>query len=222
VNSDWQSQPVAVLCSGGPDSAVLTAELARTSPRVVPLYVRLGMFWDREEETALRQFLAALRLPSLADPVIFNLPLNEVYGRHWSTTGDAVPNGASPDSAVELPGRNLLVLAQPAVWCHLHQVPTLALALLRGNPFPDGRDEFFDAYSRAINLAVDGRLQVVRPYSQLTKAEVLQRGRDLPLELTWSCMRPVQGLHCGDCNKCAERQRAFARAGLVDPTRYAV
>jgi 7-cyano-7-deazaguanine synthase in queuosine biosynthesis len=26
--------------------------------------------------------------------------------------------------------------------------------------------------------------------------------------------------HCGRCTKCAERQRAFAAAGVPDPTRY--
>jgi 7-cyano-7-deazaguanine synthase len=48
----------------------------------------------------------------------------------------------------------------------------------------------------------------------------MQLGRELPLEHTYSCIRPVSGLHCGQCNKCAERQRAFAEAGMVDPTVY--
>jgi 7-cyano-7-deazaguanine synthase len=46
-------------------------------------------------------------------------------------------------------------------------------------------------------------------------------GDGLPLELTFSCLRPVGGLHCGRCNKCAERRRGFAEAGLPDPTQYA-
>ena len=31
-------------------------------------------------------------------------------------------------------------------------------------------------------------------------------GRGLPLELTFSCIAPVAGQHCGRCNKCAERR----------------
>ena len=61
---------------------------------------------------------------------------------------------------------------------------------------------------------------MLRPYASLTKSEVMQRGRDLPLGLTFSCMHPVAGRHCGGCNKCAERRRAFADAGLPDPTEY--
>jgi 7-cyano-7-deazaguanine synthase len=60
----------------------------------------------------------------------------------------------------------------------------------------------------------------VRPYQHLSKIEVLQRGRNMPLAQTWSCLRPIEGLHCGRCNKCAERQRAFAKAGLIDETQY--
>jgi 7-cyano-7-deazaguanine synthase len=48
----------------------------------------------------------------------------------------------------------------------------------------------------------------------------MQRGRFLPLELTFSCMRPLDGRHCGDCNKCAERRKAFRDAGLPDRTPY--
>ena len=40
------------------------------------------------------------------------------------------------------------------------------------------------------------------------------------LELTLSCMQPVNGLHCGQCSKCRERRDAFAEAGIEDPTAY--
>ena len=33
--------------------------------------------------------------------------------------------------------------------------------------------------------------------------------------------RPRGLRHCGRCTKCAERQHAFAAAGVPDPTRYA-
>lgn len=217
----WRQGPVAVLVSGGPDSAVLVGELARDSPRVVPLYVRCGMFWEDDEERALRRYLALLGAGAVADLQVFHMPLGAVYGRHWSTTGEEVPDRDSPDEAVFLPGRNLLLLAQAAIWCHLNGVPALALGLLRGNPFPDSSAAFFESYQASINMALTARLQLVRPYQQLSKVEVLQRGRAFPLGATWSCVRPVGGRHCGLCNKCAERQKAFAQAGLADPTEYA-
>jgi 7-cyano-7-deazaguanine synthase len=220
-DESWRQTPVAVLVSGGPDSAVLVGELAGVSPRVVPVYVRLGMIWEMDEELALRRFLAALAAPAVAPLRVFQMGIETVYGPHWSTTGKDVPDHDSPDGAVFLPGRNLLLLAQAAVWCHLNQVPTIALGLLHGNPFPDSSDAFFAIYEASINSALGGKLRLVRPYRHLSKVEVLRRGRNMPLGETWSCLRPMGGLHCGKCNKCAERQRAFAQAGLADPTRYA-
>jgi 7-cyano-7-deazaguanine synthase len=54
----------------------------------------------------------------------------------------------------------------------------------------------------------------------MTKRQVMQLGRELPLELTFSCIAPVGELHCGRCNKCAERQAAFHEAAIVDRTIY--
>jgi 7-cyano-7-deazaguanine synthase len=217
----WRHGPLAVLVSGGPDSAVLVGELATTSPRVVPIYVRFGLIWEDAEEQALRSFLRALPAHAVAPLKVFHLPLEAVYGPHWSTTGQDVPDAASPDEAVFLPGRNFLLLAQAAIWCHLNEIPTIALGVLKSNPFPDSSDRFFSSCEATVNTAVNGRVRIVRPYQNLSKIEVLLLGRQMPLELTWSCMRPNGGLHCGQCNKCAERQRAFAQARINDPTRYA-
>ena len=50
---------------------------------------------------------------------------------------------------------------------------------------------------------------------------LLRRGAGLPLEHTFSCLAPIDGRHCGRCNKCAERQAGFRAAGMRDPTQYA-
>src|ERR1700682_4519855 len=77
---DWRHEPVAVMVSGGPDSAILVAELAATSPRVVPIFIRFGLFWDVMEEAAVRQFVAALSSSAVVAPIVLDLPLQGVYG----------------------------------------------------------------------------------------------------------------------------------------------
>jgi len=211
---------VAVLASGGLDSAVLIGELAGQAGRVIPIYVRFGLQWEVEEEAALRRFLVLLESDRVAALRTFELPLGDVYDEHWSLTGVDVPDWQTADEAVHLPGRNLFQLLQPAVWCHLNSVRRIALATLRNNPFSDATPRFFAAWEQAINLALDGELRIIRPYEGLSKREIILRGRTLPLEVTLSCLRPVGGMHCGACNKCAERRKAFALAELSDPTRY--
>jgi 7-cyano-7-deazaguanine synthase len=61
---------------------------------------------------------------------------------------------------------------------------------------------------------------LIRPFDRLHKTDVLLRGRDLPLHLTFSCINPIDGRHCGKCNKCAERKKGFDDAGLADLTIY--
>lgn len=211
---------LAVLVSGGLDSAILLGEAARHHARVYPLYVRGGLYWEAEELRHLSRFLEAVGGPTQRPLVVLDLPVADLYGQHWSLTGKDVPGAASPDEAVFLPGRNVLLLAKALLWCHLRRVPALALGLLGSNPFPDATDAFFGSFPRAVNEAVGGSVHVYRPYAGLNKAQVLRRGQGLPLELTFSCIHPVAGRHCGMCNKCAERRRAFAAAGMTDRTPY--
>ena len=160
------------------------------------------------------------RTPALRTLTVLEMPVADLYGQHWSLTGAGVPAAGTPDAAVYLPGRNVLFLAKAMLWCHLHDVPALALAPLESNPFPDATPDFFTAYEAAVNQAIGGSVRIVQPYRHLDKEAVIQRGRHLPLQWTFSCMRPIDGRHCGTCNKCAERRDAFARAGCPDPTVY--
>jgi 7-cyano-7-deazaguanine synthase len=211
---------LAVLVSGGVDSTVLLAEEVRQQKVVYPLYIRTGLFWESVELQHLEQFLKTLPCPALQPLQLLELPVQDLYGSHWSLTGRGVPDDRSADEAVFLPGRNVLLLAKAMIWCHLHEVPALALALLRSNPFPDATPQFFALYEQAVNEAIQGSVKVFRPYETLSKTEVIRRVRGVPLELTFSCMRPVHGRHCGRCNKCAERRHAFSESGLLDRTIY--
>jgi 7-cyano-7-deazaguanine synthase len=212
--------PLAVLVSGGVDSAVLLAEATRRRPSVHPLYVRFGLAWEEVELSSLRRFLDAVAGPSLRPLVVLEAPVRDLYGPHWSITGEGVPGADTPDDAVYLPGRNVLFLSRALLWCHLNAVPEVALAPLAANPFPDATPEFFRAFAAAVNRGVGGCVEVLLPYRGLDKAAVLRRAGGLPLQWTFSCVRPVAGRHCGGCNKCSERRLAFRDAGLPDPTSY--
>ena len=213
--------------SGGVDSAVALAEAVRSGERVLPVYVRSGMVWEPAEMYWLVRFLQTL--DPHAPLAVLELPVADLYGAHWSLTGADPPGAASPDEAVYLPGRNILLLAKAGVLAAQRGCRAIVMGPLAANPFPDGTPAFFDAMGRVLGMGMglDRPLTVITPFAGLTKADVVRRGADLPLDLTFSCLAPVEGpagegpRHCGACNKCAERRRGFREAGIEDPTDYA-
>jgi len=95
------------------------------------------------------------------------------------------------------------------------------VAVLGTNRFGDATPEFLQDLQSALCRATGTLVRLSAPFALMTKSQVMELGRDLPLELTFCCLAPVAGLHCGRCNKCQERIEAFRTAGIEDRTRYA-
>ena len=212
---------VGLLLSGGLDSGILLGHLLHGGRRVRPFYVQSGVVWEKAELKAVQTILNAAASPLLEPLVILKMPLEDLYGNHWSINGQNTPEADTDDEAVYLPGRNALLTLKPALWCAMHGIEELVLAVLASNPFADATDGFFHDFARTIEQATGNTLRLVRPFSRLEKKDVMALGRNVPLHLTFSCIAPVDGLHCGRCNKCAERQNAFRSIGVNDPTDYA-
>lgn len=210
----------AVLMSGGLDSAVLAGELCRKGGfRVFPLYVRFGLRWEAIEIECVRRFVAAFGHPLLDQVRVLDAPMADTYGEHWSLSG-TVPDENSPDEAVYLPGRNVMLVSKAAIWCSLNGVRTIQSGVLSGNPFPDATDAFFATLTQAISMGLQWPIEVIRPFATMNKIDVIRTGRDMPLGHTLSCLNPLKGKHCGRCNKCEERRKAFRAAGIDDPAEY--
>ena len=64
--------------------------------------------------------------PSARPLQVLDLPVGDLAPTHWGLTGRGVPDADSPDEAVFLPARNVLLLSKAMIWCHLHQVGWLA------------------------------------------------------------------------------------------------
>lgn len=211
---------VLALVSGGIDSAVLLSDLSGRFTSVIPFYLRNGFAWEKAELHWLRRYLKKIASETVAPLKVVDLPLRDVYPDHWSLTGKKTPGFDTEDAAVYLPGRNIILLSKAAVYAALQGAAFIASGILKGNPFPDSTPLFFRTMETALSEGLRAPLTVITPYAQLSKREVLERGRALPLSLTFSCIAPKGTAHCGKCNKCAERIRAFRAAGLSDPTTY--
>jgi len=212
---------LAVLCSGGLDSAVMLVEQAKTGAAVYPIYVRCGLAWEEEERKSLDRFLREIRSPNIGRVVVLDFPMNDVYGQAWYSSGVGIPGYHEADQLWEIPGRNMILLSKSAVWCALNSIEAIALGILCSNPFPDATQRFFAAAAEALTLALGHPIRILRPFDRLHKADVIRLGQNLPLHLTLSCASPVRAKHCGRCGKCRERIEAFAAGGVEDQTEYA-
>jgi 7-cyano-7-deazaguanine synthase len=173
------------------------------------------------EQNSLERYLDAVAVQQLEPLAVLDLPLADVYGDHWSITGRNIPEAGTTDEAVFLPGRNAVLTMKAALWCQMHGIEELAIATLRSNPFEDASASFFDRLGEVLSGMRRRRIRLVRPFGELEKWEVMELGRTFPLHLTFSCIAPRDRAHCGQCNKCAERQAAFRRISIKDPTEYA-
>jgi 7-cyano-7-deazaguanine synthase len=211
---------VVVLASGGLDSCVLIACLAEAAREVLPLFVRNGHPWEDAEAAALRGFVAALGRENIRSVAERCLPLRDLLDEHWGE-GGYVPGFAEGYRANFIPGRNLALLTVASLFAFVQDAGVVAMGILADNPYPDASARFFSDYEKMFAEGMGRPLTILTPFAGLAKEDVVRMGAELPLEVTLSCAKPVDGLHCGDgCNKCAERQKAFALAGIADPTRY--
>jgi 7-cyano-7-deazaguanine synthase len=215
----------AVLFSAGLDSAVLLAHAAAKGGRTQPVYVRTGLAWEAAEQRAATQVLERLQQRYPIEPVVaLTVDMRDVFpAAHWAIRGEA-PGFDTPDADVYLEGRNIILLSKIAVYMAREGIERVWIGPLAGNPFPDASRDFFDAMQRALSIGLARPIVIEAPFAEMHKAEVIGLGVSLgvPLELTLSCMQPVDGVHCGACSKCRERRDAFHEAGVADPTRYAV
>jgi len=211
---------VCVLVSGGLDSCVLLREMTDKFNAVYPVYVKGGLLWEKAEIYWLRKFLSSVKNTSLKELKIISAGVADIYKDHWSITGNNVPDHTTDDSAVYLPGRNIILLSKTAVFCSINNIRTIALAPLKANCFPDGTDNFFRLIQETLSEGLNLKFSIITPFSDLSKTDVIKLGAHLPLELTFSCIKPSGIYHCGVCSKCGERKKAFQQLNIEDKTVY--
>jgi 7-cyano-7-deazaguanine synthase len=214
---------IAVLLSGGLDSAVLLVSAAQSGP-VAPIYVSVGFAWEAEERRMIERLLRspALARYAIAPLASLTFDMRDVYpASHWAVRGEP-PAFDTPDEDVYIDGRNITLLSKASIYMARHRIPRVLMGQLEGNPFPDASAEFFDAMARALSVGLGAPIEIEAPFTTKSKTDVIRLGVQLgvPLELTLSCMQPSDGEHCGRCSKCRERRDAFLEAGVADPTPY--
>lgn len=107
----------------------------------------------------------------------------------------------------------LPVIERAAQWCAENGIESIAHGALEAKPVT------------TVTTSCGKAIAVVAPFANISRASVLELGRHLPLDFTFSCNRPVvRGLvakHCGQCLKCQTRKLGLAGIRVNDRTAYA-
>ena len=208
-----------VVLSGGPDSATVAYWAKKQEYDIYAITFKYGQIATKENESAQK---IAEKLGAPIKTIDIST-LKEVFGEVTSLCNPDIQMTSSFSQPIIVPFRNAIFLSVAVSYA----ASICANKIFYGaqgsdEPFyPDCRREFYKAFETAACLGTGAEISIEAPFSGRSKSETLRRGAELgvPFELTWSCY--FNGLkHCGKCESCVNRKKAFKEAGLRDSTEY--
>ena len=216
-----------VLLSGGLDSMVCAALAREAGYDLFALTIDYNQRHRRELDAARD---IALRLGAKRH-VVLPLDLRQ-FGGSALTDDIAVPkDGVGADIPVTyVPARNLVFLSLTLAWSEALEARDVVIGVnaLDYSGYPDCRPEFIAGFADLARLATKAGAEgddfrIHAPLQYMGKAEIAAEAGRLGLDpaLSWSCYDPQpDGSACGLCDSCRLRREGFAKAGIVDTTRY--
>jgi 7-cyano-7-deazaguanine synthase len=223
------ASPLAVvLLSGGLDSMVAAALAREEGFGLLALTIDYNQR-HRIELDAARRIAAEL---GAERHIILPLDLTGFGGSALTADIDVPKTGLDEGIPVTyVPARNTIFLSLALGWAESSGARAMFIGVnaLDYSGYPDCRPDFIRAFEELAAIAtkagVEGEAFSVRaPLLHMSKAAIASEAARLQLDagLSWSCYDPAPGAkHCGLCDSCRLRSRAFAEAGLPDPTIYA-
>lgn len=87
--------------------------------------------------------------------------------------------------------------------------------------FPDNSKEFLNTFNELIDVGSPENIKIEAPDIDLSKEEIVKLGIEVgaPMELSYSCYKGGKK-HCGVCESCMRRKRAFTQLGIEDLSEY--
>jgi len=214
-----EPKKAVVVFSGGPDSTTVLYLTLKRGFQVFPLTFDYGQLAKREIEHA-RTIAEGLGLKLL---VVDLSTMKEIYAGSTSIVDEKIPITKEFTAPIIVPFRNGIMLSVAVAYAQSIGASHVFYGAQGSDAanYPDCRPSFVEAFEEAARRGTDTGIEIEAPLAALKKGEVIKLGAELgvPFELTWSCYREGEN-HCGVCESCNNRRRAFAEAGIRDPTVY--
>lgn len=191
--------------------------------------IALGISFDYGSNHNAREIpFAAMHCERLGiKHIVINLGFMHQYFKSSLLEGaEAIPEGNYDEENMKstvVPFRNGIMLSIAAGVAESNGLKYVMMANHGGDHtiYPDCRPEFVSAMSEATRLGTYPGIEVLAPYTGITKSDIARHGKALGIDYaeTWSCYKGGEH-HCGKCGTCRERIEALADAGIKDHTVY--
>lgn len=124
---------------------------------------------------------------------------------------------------VWVPGRNVVFTAIATAFAEAEDAEKIIVGwdLEESATFPDNSREFLEAFNQTLEIGTLEGVQIEAPVIDLNKNEIVELGEKVqaPMELSYSCYMGEEK-HCGTCESCMRRKRAFKMANINDRAPY--
>lgn len=223
-----KAKAIAVL-SGGLDCCVATSMYKDD-------YDITAITFNYNQKSLKKEIKAAKRICEKFDinHVIIDLPwLNEISDSALNTNRD-VPEVSMKDlddakqslenaKSVWVPARNTVFCSIALAYAESIKAEIIIVGwdYEEAVTFPDNSKEYLESFNKTIEYASFDDIEIKAPLIDMTKKDIVKKGYeiDAPMELSYSCYNGTEA-HCGVCESCKRRKRAFEEAKLDDPTKY--
>lgn len=210
-----------IILSGGMDSVTLLHDLRERIAMAVTF--DYGSNHNAREIECAKYHCDRLGIEHVVIPLSF-------IGRYFKSSllegAEAIPEGHYQDDTMRstvVPFRNGIMLS---IACGLAESRGLDAVLIANHSgdhaiYPDCREGFIRSMSEAMRHGTYLGVEVLAPYTGMTKGEIAKIGKRLGVDYshTYSCYKGGEK-HCGKCGTCVERKEALRDAGIEDSTDY--
>jgi len=224
--------------SGGLDS---TVSMMLAKKKKLLLY---SITFDYHQRAAIREINASKKISEILDSEhnVVDLPFVKKFSRSALTKAQNVPtlreeelddiNKATQTmKSVWVPARNMILFSIASGFAEFINADKIYTGLNEeeGSTFPDNTMEFVKRFNDTLEYGTLNKVKMEAPLYNLNKTEIVKLGKKLEDELglellkySFSCYHDngEDFLHCGVCESCMRRKRAFKEAGIEDPTLY--
>jgi 7-cyano-7-deazaguanine synthase len=215
--------------SGGLDSAVATAVYAKEYD-IHAITFDYGQKAAKKEIQVSKEICKALNIKH----TVMDLKWLGQISNSALTTDKPIPeieNNKLDDTKtctntadkVWVPGRNIVFTSIATSFAEAENAEIIIVGWDKEEAatFPDNSKEFLEKYNQMLKEGSPQNITVKAPAIDLNKKEIVQLGQkyNAPMNLSYSCYKG-NNKHCGVCESCMRRKRAFKEAQISDPTDY--